>query len=137
MHLIVGAVFADDQEHVLDQRRIADLGRERDRWTPRAAPAGRRNILRQIPVVVGVDLSCHRRQLRGIRKLDDTDGAVVLMRVVAGDTIIGLGRETRADALVVGDDHRAFLMRGVVRYCDEARVADRAAVEHNGSHRCR
>ena len=30
-HLIVGAVFTDDHEHVLDQRRIADLCRDCDR----------------------------------------------------------------------------------------------------------
>ena len=50
--LIIGTVFTDDQEHVLDQRRIADLGRDCDRRGMRVATASRLDILRQIPVVV-------------------------------------------------------------------------------------
>ena len=51
-NLIIGAVFTDDQEHVLDQRRIADLRRDCDRLGVRAATGGRLDVLRQIPVVV-------------------------------------------------------------------------------------
>jgi hypothetical protein len=74
--LIVGAVFADDQEQMLDQRGIADLGRDGDRSDRLAATAGGLDILRQIPVVVLEDLDRHRRQRQLVRQQDDTDSAV-------------------------------------------------------------
>ena len=42
--LIVGAVFTDDHEDVLDQRRIADLGRDRNRRGIRIATGGSRDF---------------------------------------------------------------------------------------------
>ena len=54
--LIVGAVFTNDHEYVLDQRRIADLLRDSDRLGMRAAASGSLDIPRQVPVVVQVDL---------------------------------------------------------------------------------
>ena len=59
-NLIVGAVFTNDEEHVLDQRRIADLVRKCDRLRILgASSSGRLDIFRQIPVVVLEDLRRH------------------------------------------------------------------------------
>ena len=86
--LIVGAVFTDDHEHVLDQRRIADLRRDCNRRGSRVAAGGRPDILRQIPVVVLEDLLRHRRQGRAVRNGNDADGAKVLVGVEVAHAVL-------------------------------------------------
>ena len=134
-HLVVGAVFTDDQEHVFDLRRIADPLRDYRRLGRRVAARCRPDILRQIPVVVLEDLPGHPHQGVVIRHRDDADGAKVLVGVKAGHAIVTCIRifsrfrrrrrcpEARcADAFVVGNEqhpvHRVKHNRG-------GRIADR------------
>ena len=55
-------------------------------------------------MVVLVDLFGHRFQSIVTRHGDDADGAVVLVRVIAGDAVVGFERIARTDALVVRHD---------------------------------
>src|SRR5208282_3608397 len=107
-NLIIGAVFTDDHEHMLDRRRIADLGREGNWFGLRVATRGRLDILDQIPVVVLGNLLRHPLQGRVTGDGDDADGAIVLVRVVVADAIVALERIPRADAFVVGNDERVI-----------------------------
>ena len=118
--LIIGAVFTDDHEDVLDHRRIADPCRDCDRRRSRFATGGGQDILCQIPVVVHVHLGRHHRQGQAVRNGNDVDGAEVLVGVEVVHAeffsvrIFGrIGRrgchaEARgADALVVGNEQIA------------------------------
>ena len=78
--LIVGAVFTDDQEHVLNLRGRADLGRDCHRRSILAATFGGLDIFREIPVVVLSDLRGQRRQVRQ-RKGNNVHRAEVLVGV--------------------------------------------------------
>ncbi len=127
-HLVVGAVLADNQEHVLDQRRLADMRRDRDRGGIRVRGAGRGDVGLQVPVVVLAHLLGEGLELRGeLGQRDQADGAVVLVGVVAGDAVVGLKRVARADALVVGDDE---LVPYRVDDYRAGREADRDHAEH-------
>ena len=104
-NLIVRSVFADDQEHVLNQRRIADLGRDGNWLSILGATGCRLDILRQIPVVILENLfAVINSNGPGTRQGNDADGAIVLVGIVASDTVVGLEGITRADAFVVGYD---------------------------------
>ena len=115
--LIIGAVFTDDQEHMLNQRRIADLRWDCDRLDMRVAAGGRVDILNQVPVIVLEDLARHRLQGPAVRHGNDAYGAIILVGIVVGDAVVGLERITRADALVVGNDKH---VSGLVQH-DRAR----------------
>ena len=95
---------------MLDQRRIADLGRDCDRLRLRVATAGRRDISRQIPVVVVDNLLRHPLQGPAKRNGDDADGAVILVSIVVADAVVAFVRKTRADALVIGNDERVIVL---------------------------
>src|SRR5579871_3318546 len=107
--LIIGAIFANDHEYVFDQRRIANLLRDRNRLGIWSASGSGADILRQIPVIVLENLSGHRRQSSAIGHRDDADSTVVLVSIVVRDVVIGLKRITRPDAFVVGNDEHVFL----------------------------
>ena len=116
--LIVGAVFTDDQEDVLDQRRGTDLARDRDRRGSAQATGGRFDIGREIPVVVLGDLRRISRQGRARNgNGNDAHGAEVLVGVQVGRAeFIGVrifesirrrwcyAVARGADALVVGNE---------------------------------
>src|SRR5258708_25598353 len=80
-HLIVGAVFADGEEDMLDQRWIANPGRDGDRFLKTAAAARGLDILPPVPVVVLIHLLGPRLQRLPIRQRHDAYVAVVLAAV--------------------------------------------------------
>lgn len=112
-HLIVSPVFLDDVEHVLEQRRLAQLLRDRHRLRMLtlllmlAAPPA--FLCELEPVVVLQHLLGVGLQFAISGERDDRGAAHVRVHVLAG--LVGrriradLGiRPERADALVVGDD---------------------------------
>ena len=138
-HLIVGAVFTDDQEDVLDFRGIADPLRDYDRPVMRVAAGGTPDILRQIPVIILEDPLRHCSKGLATWHRDDADSPKVLVCVEVGHAkilFVGIFGRTRwrrchskargADALVVGHKqhvvHRVQHNRGWrITYRDHAR----------------
>src|SRR5208337_2095773 len=138
--LIVRAVFTDDHEHVLDLRRIADLFGDCARLGPRIPAGGTKDILKQVPVVVLVDLIRHCPKHRALWHRNDTGGAKVLVRVEGVYAVIfsvrifgsirrrGRHVEARgAEALVVGNEQRVVRR---VQHNRARRIADWDHADH-------
>ncbi len=134
-HLIVGAIFPDDDEDVLDLRRSADPLRDGKRLGVRLASGGRVDVLCKIPMVVLEYLLRQRAQRTGGGYGNNADRAQVLVRVEADDAMsfsVGVfrclrrrrrhGKARCANALIVCDYER--VLRGI-QHDRAGRVANR------------
>src|SRR5206468_757251 len=98
--LVVGAVFLDDVDDVLEDGGLADVLRNRDRRDARLALLGGGEDVGDARV--GADLFGVAGEGRRVRALDARDGAAVVVGVpgLAGFEFRGVAR---ADAFYVGD----------------------------------
>ena len=112
-HLVIGAVFLDDVEHVLDRARVADLGRD-------GAVARNRGGVELGGMIWGIeaDLAGISRHLLRIGFGDEGDRALEgLTRMIKGHAIVQLvglsvlGREirTRRQPLAISDQQELVI----------------------------
>ncbi len=103
-HLVVGTVLFDDQKHVFDQRRLANVFGNRDRLGRRIdVLLAHFNIRRQVPVIVVEDLFAELSELLRVRLRDQIHHTHISMGVICNRSAFRSGVTPRSQTFVIGN----------------------------------